>query len=131
IAPEPELSTLVTAVVAFTIGFHPAMVPSSVAKRKTARMPGASVKSTVGLNTWPVGADGGIPPAAGGTVTTIGLPTGKGLPAPLYTVTTPVPLSETQNGPPMGLNEIPQGLTRFGSRWFACPTKSETRLRSK
>src|SRR6059036_3236181 len=115
-APEAELSTLVTAFVGLTIGFHPAMVPSSVAKRKTARSAGASVKSAVGLNTWPVGADGEVPPAAGGTVTTRGLPIGKGSPAPLYTVTTPVPLSETQNGPPIGLKEMPQGFMRFGSR---------------
>src|SRR5262245_1948410 len=110
---------MVFAVVGFTIEFHPAMVPSSVAKRKTAGMAGANVKSVVGLCTWPVGADGGVPPAAGGTVTIRGLPAGKGSPAPLYTVTTPVPLSEIQNGPPMGLKEMPQGFTRFESRCSA------------
>src|SRR5262245_47244199 len=41
----------------------------------------------------------------------------------------PVPLSDSQNAPPFGLSEMPQGLIRFGSRISATPRWSETRFR--
>ena len=52
---------------------------------------------------------------------------GNGLPSPSYRVETPVPLSDTQNGP-VGPSEMPQGLTRFGSVCLAGTEPSETRL---
>lgn len=67
-APDPELSTLSTALVP---PFHPEIVPSSVAKMNRAGVPLGSLKSVaLALNTWPVGAAGGVPPAGGGIVTT-------------------------------------------------------------
>src|SRR5262249_33235613 len=50
-----------------------------------------------------------------------------GVPAVLYSVDTPVPLSEIQKGP-VGLSEMPQGLTRWGSRFAATPGRSDTRF---
>src|SRR5262249_18645567 len=50
-----------------------------------------------------------------------------GVPAVLYSVETPVPLSETQKGLP-ALSEMPQGLTRWGSRFWATPGRSDTRF---
>jgi len=99
------------------------MVPSSEAKRKTAGLLVATWKSVVLLNTCPVGDPGPVPLAAGGTVTTSGMM----FPTPPYRVETPVPLSETQNGP-LGDAEMPQELTRFGSVLRARPGTSETRF---
>src|SRR5438445_12946991 len=102
------------------------MVPSSVAKRNKARAVLFSRNPVVLLNTWPVGADGGAPPAGGGIVTTMGLAAGAASPLPSYTLMTPVPLFETQNGP-VGLAELPHGFTRFGSRCAAWAGRSETK----
>ena len=48
-------------------------------------------------------------------------------PAPLYSVASPVPLSDTQNGE-MGLNDTPQGLAKSGSVVFAIPGISDTKF---
>ena len=102
---------------------HPEIVPFSVANKK--RSP---PKSVVELKTLPVGAAVAVGRIdGGGMVTTIGLPTGNGCPLALYTVARPVPLSEIQNGP-MGGNEIPQELTRFGSVTLARPATSDTKF---
>jgi hypothetical protein len=117
------------ATVGLAAGFHPEIVPSSVAKMKRAGLPGLSRKSPVLLDTWPVGVDT-VPigePAGGGMVTTRGLPTGKGCPAPLYRVENPAPLSETQKGE-VAEWDIPQGFFRFESVFMARPGISETRL---
>src|SRR6266699_1230674 len=65
--------------------------------------------------------------AGGGMVTTSGEPTGKGVPSPLYSVDTPLPLSETHQGV-AGPCDRPQELTRFGSWNLAILGRSETRL---
>src|SRR3954454_19143782 len=85
-----------------------AIVPSSVEK-----MNRAPPKLDVPLKTRPVGAEGDGP-VGFGIVTTKGAPTGNGWPAPLYSVETPVPLSDTHHGL-VGVRVNPQGLTRFGS----------------
>src|SRR5215468_10171228 len=109
-----------------TPGFHPVIAPPLDAKRNTEGpvcVPSVTEKSVEvpfdmidwnGLNTVPVG----LPP---------GIATSKrwlmGLPArsPRYRGLRPVPLSESQNAPPLGLSEIPQGLIRFASRISATP----------
>src|SRR5579885_2342750 len=48
-------------------------------------------------------------------------------PLPSYRVESPVPVSEIQNGP-IGLYEMPQGLTRFESVMGALPGRFETRF---
>src|SRR5260221_6485812 len=111
-----------------TAGLHPEIVPSSVLKMNRATpdvVPLETTKPVVPLKTTPVGAavvPAGLPPG-GGTVTTSGI----GVPAPLYSVEKPVPLSEIQNGE-VGLCTIPQGLTRCGSVTLATPGKSDTKL---
>ena len=76
-----------------------------------------------GLNTVPVG----LPP---GIVTSkrwlMGLPPRS----PKYRGLRPVPLSDSQNAPPLGLSEMPQGFFRFASRISATPGWSDTRFRS-
>src|SRR3954449_9989575 len=98
-----------------------AIVPSSVEK-----MNRAPPKLGVPLKTRPVGADGNGP-VGFGIVTTKGAPTGKGWPALLYNVETPVPLSDTHHGL-VGVRVNPQELTRFGSTVAATPGRSETSL---
>src|ERR1017187_1793138 len=78
---------------------HPSMLPSSDAKRNT-----SPLNELVPLNTCPVIG------SAPGIETTSACFT----PAPLYSVASPVPLSDTQNGLPP-LSEIPQGLIRSAS----------------
>src|SRR5438876_11029765 len=90
-----ELSTSMTALVPL---FQAAIVPSSVAKRNTAALP-LTWKALVPLKMRPVGAEGPVAPMGAGIVTTNALPTGSGVPSPLQTVDTPMPLSPTQNGP--------------------------------
>src|SRR5258706_9702619 len=105
-----------TALVGLTFGFQPEIVPSSVSKRNRAGpdvLPCVITKPLVPLKTVPVGVPGPEPEACG-MLTTRGEPGGNGLPLPLYSVETPVPLSETQKGLEE-LSEIPQGLTRWGS----------------
>src|SRR6266849_5767722 len=87
-APVPELSLAITPFVKFTLGFHPRMVPSSVAKRKRETPDLAFweiTKSELPLNTTPVG----VPPVGAvgeGILTTRGEPMGKACPWPLYSV---------------------------------------------
>src|SRR5579864_200985 len=87
-----DRSTAVTACVASTFGFQPAMVPSSVANRKTLdpdAPPLETVKVVSGvkvLNVVPSGDPTAPAPddGAAGMVTTVGVPggCGNGLPAP-------------------------------------------------
>src|SRR5690242_20227451 len=127
-----ERSTAMTACPLSTFGFQPAIVPSSVAKRKKAGPETPSflitksdeVLSSV-LNACPVGAPAAPFPADGGAG--IAPTRGCGLPAPSYSVVTPAWLSETQIGVP-GPTEVPQGFFRLGSVWAARPGISETRF---
>src|SRR5690349_3182088 len=109
---------MVLAFLGSTIGFQPAIVPVSVANKKTAAFTPSRRNPPVELNTWPVGE-----PA--GTATVMGAPAGAGLPAPSRTVIRFAPLSEIQKGP-VGLKEIPHGFTRFLSWRSACAGRSET-----
>src|SRR5512138_2970762 len=87
--------------------FQPETPPSAVAKMNRAGLPLGSLKSVVGLNTWPVGwLDGNGP--AGGIVTG---EIATGVPSPFSTSVLPVPSAETQAGPDVG-NEMPHALTR-------------------
>src|ERR1700687_3483201 len=115
-APEAELSAIRAAAIP---DVHAAIVPSSVANMKCEPPKSPELP----LNTCPVGAEGGTPRVGGGTVTTNGIM----LPAPLYSVATPVWLSDTQNGE-VGANDTPHGLTKFGSVVTATPGISDTRL---
>src|SRR6201997_2075181 len=123
-----DRSTAVTAWVGSTVGFQPAMVPSSVANRNRAGadtpFSDTAKPSGVGLNTVPSGAPAAPGPAEGGAgmvTTSCWLPgPGWGLPCPSYKVVTPVWLSDTQIGSP-GPVEVPQGLRRFGAGCRARP----------
>src|SRR5947209_16200508 len=111
-----------TAWVPSTAGDQPAMVPSSVANRKTAAAGPLPLAETLNpplappkvLNTVPVGVPSFPRGSAGGGP---GIFTTRdcGVPAVLYSVDRPVPLSEIQKGLPE-LSEMPHGLTRLGSR---------------
>src|SRR5919198_4897520 len=128
-APEAELSTAMTACVESTLPFHPAIVPSSVAKSSALgpeRPPDEITKPEVPLVVAPVGA--AVPTPLGvGIVTTVGEPDGIGWPFESYVVALPEPLSETQR-PLFSPSVIPHGLTRFGSVVLAIPGTSETRF---
>src|SRR6516165_10848567 len=109
-----------------TPGFQPVIAPPLDAKRNTEGpvfVPSVTGKSFEvpldmidwnGLKTVPVG----LPP---GIVTSkrwlMGLPPRS----PKYRGLSPVPLSDSQNAPPLGLSEIPHGLTRFASVISATP----------
>src|SRR6476620_2414995 len=112
------------ALVGFTVGFQPLMMPASLSKMKMA-LPERSCDFTenfpVPLNTRPVGAD--CAPDPEGILTT----NGTMLPVPVYNVESPVPLSATQAGLPP-LKSKPQAFTRFGSVVLAKPGMSETRF---
>src|ERR1700726_213694 len=103
------------AFVAFTVGAHPLILPSSVANTN-ADGPETPFSDTtnpeVGLAInpagEPIGPNGWL--GAGGIVTTSGVI----LPNWSYSVDTPVMLSATQYGLP-GKNAIPHPLIRFGS----------------
>src|SRR5437660_145359 len=116
------------ALVGLALGFQPDIVPSSVAKMKRLGpdpLFPVTTKSLVPLKTLPVGAEvvpAGLP-FGGGIVTTSGI----GVPSPLYSVDTPVPLSETHQGL-VGLCDRPQGFFRFESVKRAKPGMSETRF---
>src|ERR1051325_4330612 len=125
-APEPELSTARIAAVPLTLGFQPEMVPSSVAKMKTAGPelpPEETTKSGVPLKTMPVGAAVSLDPCGGGMVTV----SASFCAFVLYSVDTPVPLSAIQKGL-VGLKAMPQGFLRLGSVVTARPGMSDTRL---
>src|SRR5215467_10410233 len=97
----------------FTFGFQPEIVPSSVAKMKTAGPdlpPSETTNPDEPLNAMPVGVAVSVEPSGGGMVTV----SGSLAALPLYTVETPAPLSDIQKGP-VGLNAIPHAFLRFGS----------------
>src|SRR6266566_3205031 len=110
------------------LGFQPDIVPSSVSKMNTLEKDvpfSETLKPPLPLKITPVGAavvPAGLP-AGGGMVTVSGTFT----PWPVYSVDTPVPLSETHQGV-AGPCTNPQGFTRFPSVNCAAPTRSETRF---
>ena len=103
-----------------TFGFHPEIVPSSVAKmnKAGAELPfWLTTNPLVGLLTWPSGAErvnpgGGV---AGAAIETV---SATGAPAAVYKVASPTLLSEIQNGL-AAPKEMPHGLERFGSTFNA------------
>src|SRR3989441_5849643 len=118
-APLAEWSTAMTALVAATPGFHPKIVPSSVAKMKRAgpcAVPLATTNPAPPLKTVPVGALG--TDTVSGTLAPV---------LPLYSVERSVPLSATHHGE-VALATSPQALTRAGSTRSAGTAPSETRL---
>src|SRR5262249_46476181 len=116
-----------------TVGFQPVIAPVSDAKINTAGavvVPSVTEKSLelpldmtgwLGLNTWPVGRPPGMVTLKGAL---IGLP----LRSPRYSSLRPAPLDDTENAPPLGLREMPQGFFRVGSTSWANPGRSDTRL---
>src|SRR5262249_61007613 len=116
-----------------TPGFQPVIAPVLEAKMNTDAavfVPSVTEKSVelplamtgwFGLNTWPVGRPPGMVTLKGAL---IGLP----LRSPRYSSLRPPPLDDTQNAPPLGLREMPQGFFRVGSSTWANPGRSETRL---
>src|SRR5438046_363545 len=95
-------------------GFHPVIVPSSVANMNRAGPEpplDETVKSEVPLNTAPVGVPEPLPPVGGGIMIAGEHPREIGFPLLLYSVVTPALLSEIQKGP-VGGNTMPQGLMR-------------------
>src|SRR5260370_885235 len=108
-----------TALVAATVGFHPKIVPSSVAKMKRAGpcvAPLATTNPAPPLKTTPVGAPGTE------TVSVTLAPVFA-----LYSVERSVPLSATHHGD-VPLATSPQALTRAGSTRSAGTAPSDTRL---
>src|SRR5207248_11031348 len=110
-----------------TLGFHPTIVPSSVAKRNLLGPETPPLETTkpsgVGLKVVPVGAPTAPDPADGGAgIMTAGwfAATSLRLPWPSYRVVTPVALSDIQMGRP-GPVDVPQGFFRFGFVWAANP----------
>jgi hypothetical protein len=117
---------LITAVVAFTVGFQPEIEPSSVTQMKMAGLPGASRKSVVlPLNITAVGFPNPWWPGAGGTVTTVGRIV-VGVVETSYSVEVPVKLFEIHHGVD-GPCTSPQAFRRFESGTGAAPVL-ETRL---
>src|SRR5262249_2153558 len=116
-----------------TPGCQPVIAPVLEAKMNTAGavfVPSVTEKAFelpldmigwFGLNTWPVG----LPP---GMVTLKGALIGLPLTSPRYSSLTPPPLDETQNAPPLGDREMPQGLCKVGSWSRASPGRSDARL---
>src|SRR3954451_12146794 len=97
-APEVECGTAGIASAGSTLGAQPEMLPSSVAKMNRLgpeSAPDVTMKSAPLLNTMPVGALGGVPSSAGGTLTISEFLT----PLPSYSVDSPVPLSATHTKP--------------------------------
>src|SRR5882757_7217971 len=103
------------------------MVPSIVEKRNKLGLPGASKKSVgLPLAMVPVGVPSGVfllLGSAGGMVTTRACLA----PGPLYSVLSPVPLSEIHQGL-LELRDSPHGLINCGSVTGATPDVLETRL---
>src|SRR5690242_3896713 len=99
------------------------IVPSSAAKRNWVGVPRTRKSWAVGLNTTPVGLDGGVFPEGSGMPTTSGI---AGAPEGANTFAVPRTLSATEKGCP-GSNERPHGLSRPGSVWSALPATSATR----
>src|SRR3954454_11169425 len=117
--------------VAPTPGFHPSMLPLSVANKNVADAECPAASDTMKpvwsvLNTWPVGAPVVTSTTSGALVTDLG-------PDPTYSVVLSVPLSETHVGDPgaelvPGDADRPQALTRSGSVNGATPGWLDTRL---
>src|SRR5438876_784866 len=113
--PTPETSSCLVGS-GLTVGFHPRIAPSSVANRNRAgplTPPLLTAKSPVPLNTVPVGVPvkGPVSASPGAGIATV---RPSFVPAPVYSVDTLAPLSETQ----IGLDELaesPHGFFRFGS----------------
>src|SRR5262249_1254293 len=116
-----------------TVGFQPVIAPVREAKMNTDAavfVPSVTENSVelpldmtgwVGLNTWPVGDPPGMVTLKGAL---IGLP----LRSPRERSLAAAPLDETQNAPPLGLREMPQGFFSVGSWSWAKPGRSDTRL---
>src|ERR1700730_1066113 len=109
-----ELSTLSSAIVPGpgnpSPRFQAEIVPSSVAKMKSAGLESFKLKANELFATIPVGADGGVPPLGGGIVTArAGSAPAKPDPSPWYKADIPEPLALIQNGPP-GKNAFPHGF---------------------
>src|SRR5262245_27306205 len=107
-----------------TFRFHPVTVPDSDAKMNVAVALISSAlitKSVVELNTCPVGAPPGIVTSRPTFFNALPLT------SPLYSVLRSFPLDETQNAPAFGFSEMPQALTKCGSRTRATPGWSDTR----
>src|SRR5690348_165746 len=122
---------MTTAWVRSTPGLQPEMVPSTESNRNTldpllplaeTTKPLPAVLKTVPVGV-PCGASGCV--GLGGMVTTSGFPAGWAWPWPLYSVLSPVPSSDTQNGLPE-LAVRPHGFTRWGSVTCARPGMSDT-----
>ena len=99
------------------------IVPSSAEKRNWAGVPRTRKSWAMGLNTMPVGLDGGVFPEGSGMPTTSGR---AGAPEGSNTFAVPRTLSATKKGCP-GSNATPHGLSRPGSLWSAIPATSATR----
>src|SRR5512133_1354473 len=125
-----ELSTPMSELVPLAAGFHPEMVPSSVAKMNRAAPFGTPVAAFFGttnpvvpLATCPVGVAASLLPGGGAMVTT----NPCFMPAALYSVVLPVPLSLTQIGL-VAVCDMPHAFTSNGSVLIATPGTSDTRL---
>src|SRR5262249_34359272 len=110
------------------------MVPSSVSNRKAGEAGPLPLAETLNpplappkvLNTVPVGVPS-VPRGSAGGGPGICTTSPCFAPAVLYSVATPVPLSETQKALVV-LSELPQGVTSWGARVWATPGKSDTRF---
>src|SRR5215218_6999733 len=121
--------TAVVEPAAGAFGSQPVMLPVIEAKRKLAphgalaQAPGRTKSVAVGLETVPVGSPPGM--------VTVGIPglrtTGAPPTSPRISCAVLVPLLATQKGLEP-VKEMPQGLTRSGSRTGASPGTSERRL---
>src|SRR5437762_7630425 len=98
-----------TTALGFTPGFQPAMVPSSVTKRKIDFTFGATGNAVVGLKTAPVAGE--VPLPSGVRILTT---RDWGTPVALYKVERPVPLSATHQGLVLA-RASPHAFTRLGS----------------
>src|SRR5579863_4056588 len=121
-APPFDSSTLLIAVDCPAVtgvagGPHPDMVPSLVAKMKSAGLLGANAKSAVPLKTIPLGDEGAVTPSALGTVTT----KGTTAPAPVYRVAVPVPELLGHHGVDAP-RASPQGFFKCGSTVTVVPS---------
>src|SRR5882672_4193793 len=110
-----------------SIGIQAVMLPVSEAKMKFALADaptgGVTKKSVNGLETVPVGSPLGIVIVCGLALSTTGAPATS----PRTSCVVLVPLLAIQNGL-LAVAEIPQGLTRSGSRTGARPGMSEIKF---
>src|SRR5262245_51625641 len=111
-APDAELFTAMTAWVASTLLFQPAIVPSSVAKSSVAGpdlVPEEMTKPVVALVATPVGAE--VPVPAGVGIVTAAW---TDWPVAAYGVASPAPFSATHS-PLLVPSVMPHGFTRLAS----------------